>query len=644
MTMIGLIGDEHQGPSCLDGDSSAKTFMNRIKSVIDPQSIPQNVEIPNSGRSHARSQQSGESPTKQHRLQDYDLPSRQRADYLLTSYWRRAVYPFLDRDEVECLYQRLWTGEDLGEDASTFLCLIHMVFSMSCIMDPETASKERVKNADVFYRRGREFISLNFLQTRSLLAVQCFLLLGEYLQSKNDPQACWMFIGLAIRIAQSLGLDLPPTSAEANSPHDREKLRRVWHSCVLMDRSLAMTLGRPAMITAQAAASVPYPSAHTDQSTCSCFSATNPPDPGETSYHFFIEALKLYEVMNEIWLALYNPASQQEPQDDAFSVYFGNLGAVSVGLVMGMDTKLWSLTHGLPTFLRYNSDVPKTILHQRQTNILWLRHRHIRLLLFRPILARFCSPHEAAHPSLEISLPRKIGLQCSVSCVETALETIDFLDRTISESELSHLDDLLPGWWYVILYIYCAAGVLVAARLHSYVLAEVSEKAVVDGWKSVMKLLKCLSSLNKYAARCAITLNLLFEKVLQQRLEIQQSPPQRQFQIHRPTTQSPQQDQIEQGQEGINSISTPSRPFAADQSPASIYDARTLQHGPAPLIESGSSQNWSFDQLYFSMSEYGTSDHSSGIDPFDPSDIRLDLDGMAWLTSLPSQLFGNASL
>ena len=430
--MMGLMEDEAQPSSSHYGDSSAKSFMNQMKSVMNRQASLSDSQTPSPSKtSYMRPPQGRRLSTK--RLQDYVLPSRQRADHLMAIYWRLVgtLYPFLDTVEVESFYQRLWTGGELGEEGSTFLCLLNVMFSIACNLDPATEPSKRAKNAEAFYQRAREFLDLDLFQRRSILTVQCFLLLGQHLQSTNDPQQCWIFVGLAIRISQSLGLDLAATSAEANSVHECEVLRRVWHGCVLMDRTLSMTFGRPAMITSQAAALVPSPSAHSEGDTCRCFTLLCSPDSNETSPHFFIEALKLYELMGQTLLILYNPASREDAVGDTVTT------TRAVGEVLEMDKALCSWSRALPIHLRYDPDAVKSTTHQRQCNVLWLRHRHIRILLFRPVLSRFCSPHETHSPStsLEDSLFWKIALQCSVSCVQTSLETIEFLDRTMSEKD-----------------------------------------------------------------------------------------------------------------------------------------------------------------------------------------------------------------
>ena len=45
-----------------------------------------------------------------------------------------------------------------------------------------------------------------------------------------------IFVTLAIRISQSLGLHFPWTSSNQAHQQDRELIRRLWHGCVFVDR------------------------------------------------------------------------------------------------------------------------------------------------------------------------------------------------------------------------------------------------------------------------------------------------------------------------------------------------------------------------------------------------------------------------
>jgi hypothetical protein len=57
--------------------------------------------------------------------------------------------------------------------------------------------------------------------------------MGGFLQSTNRPNRCWNVVGMAIRIAQGLGLHVESTGGDLV---ERETRRRIWWGCVLMDR------------------------------------------------------------------------------------------------------------------------------------------------------------------------------------------------------------------------------------------------------------------------------------------------------------------------------------------------------------------------------------------------------------------------
>ena len=63
--------------------------------------------------------------------------------------------------------------------------------------------------------------------------VQCLLLFGIYLQSTSSVCKCWMTVGQAIRMAQSLGIHVDDPLRSARY---REYKRRIWHGCVWLDR------------------------------------------------------------------------------------------------------------------------------------------------------------------------------------------------------------------------------------------------------------------------------------------------------------------------------------------------------------------------------------------------------------------------
>ncbi|EXJ56992.1 hypothetical protein A1O7_07336 [Cladophialophora yegresii CBS 114405] len=534
--MMGLIdeGDGH-GEESVVGDSSAASFMNRIKAVLDQQVSPGSAQQPRSNSTSSSSAVVTGLRRRQRRFRtpDYVLPSRQQADKLLEVYWRLVdpLYPFIDKDDFMGKYQSLWAGTPTMDDEVCFICLLNATFAVACILDSSIRPQDRVSAGEVYFRRAQGYVDLEFLQFQSVHTVQCLLLLAQYLQSTREPQQCWLFVGLAIRIAQSLGLDLPSTSARTHNGRPDEFLRKVWHGCVLMDRILSMTFGRPTIITPQAAASVPRPLPHPGVSVadCECHGDLGHFDASPSDLHFFLETLQLYEIMSETLLALYSPTHSAErpssmaADDDIYTPYFGALGSKAAGTVLEMDAKYSTWQRSLPLHLRFargSSTIPQNLnlnlTHARQAKVLYLRYSHTRTLLFRPVLSRFCSichNHHEEHIERD-SLAYKLALQCSVMCVQSALDTVHLFGKVHSEVRVELLDDILPAWWYCILYLYTAATVLVAARLNATIEKELGgEDVVLTASRTVTAALHRYGSFGKHTKRCAAAVELLFDQI-----------------------------------------------------------------------------------------------------------------------------------
>lgn len=84
-------------------------------------------------------------------------------------------------------------------------------------------------------------------ETGNLALVQAVLLLSNYTQKRNRPNSGWNYLGLAVRMALSLGLhkDFPNWNI---SPLQREMRRRVWWGVYIFDSGASITFGRPVLL------------------------------------------------------------------------------------------------------------------------------------------------------------------------------------------------------------------------------------------------------------------------------------------------------------------------------------------------------------------------------------------------------------
>jgi Fungal specific transcription factor domain len=549
---------------------------------------------------------------------DYVLPPRKKADELLETYWRLVdpLYPFLDKAETISAYNSIWIGEGPGYDEPTFLCLLNAIFCLACSLGETIKPEERSASATVFFLRARELFDFDIIRHPSVLTVQCLLVLGQYLQSTNEPQECWIFVGLAVRAAQSLSLHQPSRTDHVQDSEKRDLLRRIWHGCVLMDRALAMTFGRPTMISSQGAVTVPPPRAHQDPSTCYCSGVSLSREAVPTDHHFFLESIKLYEILNDILLALYSGPSEQDQEMDPYEIYFSHTKGTHPAAIFDLDRKLLRWSRDLPIHLRTDQDAGKHPCHVRQANVLWLRFRHIRMLLFRPVLSLFCTRHGNSTDTLGDTMPERIARQCSVMCVELAQEIIAFFQSRLENtpSQFQSFDSLLPAWWYNVLYVYTAATVLVAARISPPLATEISAEAVTASWEGAIGVLKCFEAFSKNTGNAATALEILYDKVTLQYRETQN--------------------------QAVQQLNATARSFSDGQSNMPNPDLSLLSKQQSRVVDSG------FTNSRTAIPVAGNPANepqptTTGDNFFDLDNFSLDTNDMSWLTSVPFQLYND---
>lgn len=97
----------------------------------------------------------------------------------------------------------------------------------------------------------------SMFESANLTFVQALVLLSNLSQKRNRPNTGWNFLGLAIRMAISLGLHRELPEWDISLLH-REMRCRVWWGLYLMDSGAATTFGRPILLPGREAMDVKY--------------------------------------------------------------------------------------------------------------------------------------------------------------------------------------------------------------------------------------------------------------------------------------------------------------------------------------------------------------------------------------------------
>ncbi|KAF7182366.1 hypothetical protein CNMCM7691_001846 [Aspergillus felis] len=515
--MMGSLEEERQTQGFF-GSSSATSFMRQIRTAVEKR-----VDSPNrrtsesilgTGAQSSLPKRTGRPST----ISNYVLPPRKTADSLMEVYWRFVfpLYPLVDSMHLRAEYIKLWTGATLDSDENMLMCTFNVIFALACQLADFIPPDEREASADAFFCRAKDLLHFNLWHGGSATLIQCLLLMAQYLQSTDSAHQCWIVTGLAIRNAQSLGLHLPQTIACLPSFQEQQLARKIWHGCVLMDRVISMTFGRPAMISKASCGSVPLPATVDEEYIPAALGGeVRQPADRPSVMAFYAKSLKLYEILNDILLSLYKPVPEENPED-IYDFYFNKGPDEGERTIFELDRALTKWTQSLPPHLRgETSSKPEDAVFYHQSVVLRARFLHVRMLLFRPILSKYCTAREITphDPLISVndSFPQRVAQQCSIICVKVAQEVIELIH---SNTPADGSAGPLPAWWYNILYVYTAATVLIAGRLRSAILEEVTETAITRSWNCALEILRSYHSCSSSARRCVAALEILYERVV----------------------------------------------------------------------------------------------------------------------------------
>ncbi|KAJ5355472.1 uncharacterized protein N7496_012684 [Penicillium cataractarum] len=353
------------------------------------------------------------------------------------------------------------TRENFTKVRRTWLGLLNMVLAMATItaMPGGARADARISESDVFYQRGLGLCGSEILRGTTLEVVQYLLLMGQYLQGTQKSVQAWTVHGLAVKAALQLGLH-SRNASRSFPPLEQETRKRTWYGCVVLDRTLSMTFGRPS--------SIPDYYVKLELPSKRDFEKSSAFVDDETSYlsvSFFNSTITLYKQLWNILDLLYG---QNIGCDTPLSV------SETVAHIFSMEQHLFSWERSLPPSLQLVSTAILTEMPLDQTSssfqyfswkfrvILTLRYLNLRVLLHRPVLVKFIAASRSPdRDPQDLKLLQQIGMNSMQIVVESAMEIIDIVWRVVSEPGWKQ--SLLGAWWFSLYYTFNAAVVLIGA-------------------------------------------------------------------------------------------------------------------------------------------------------------------------------------
>ncbi|KAM0260132.1 hypothetical protein ACHAQJ_002896 [Trichoderma viride] len=541
-----ISGRRNRRPSEYFGPSSTASLVDRARSAMGQQcrkhwSVMNNrpcsqcqhelvsvlsPSCASSGRSHSLKMDSA--------VFGMTVPLRDEADDLVENYWSwvHSLYPLIHRQSFEERYRMIWYPQTESRRLSTeahastpaglytsmsdrlFYCMLNSVFALGALFSPRMDHKDRDQLSRSFFERAKKLMDLDMLAAGSLALVQTLLLMGQYLQSTEMSSTCWNIVGLAVRVAQNIGLHHDPKNcnqaccpAQTLDQAETEMRRRAWAGCVLLDRVLCSTYGRPLIVHAAISQSqLVLPLAVDDEYLTRLPEAPgSQPDGTPSLTECYIQTVQLQDILGSVLTTLYYPDPNPSPGPSTSS------GAKNIDFhkLFAIDSLLTAWNRRLPPHLqasRYkNSGEPpalnlseREVVFRRQATVLEVRYLHVRLMMLRPVLSGLCDP---AFQSSELgtdSMQDGMMLKAANLCVSGAQELLQLI-----EENMYFKTDLLPSPWYTVFYIHsCAIVFLISLLCSPKHIHCMNEASLLEGLNRCFAALKRYQSQSRAARRC----------------------------------------------------------------------------------------------------------------------------------------------
>lgn len=238
-----------------------------------------------------------------------------------------------------------------------------LLYNMVVTMGAFVGDSENTSLDLGFYRRARDSVSLSVLGKGSLCYVQALVLMGNYLQKRNKPNAGFACIGIAWSMALSIGLHRE-FGTFSTSPFTMELRRRTWWVLFIFVSGAQLTFGRPP--ASLIGVNTRLPTNLEDSNMVIDMDALPEVRNGPTVTSCLIAQIQLATIANAVQTEL---LTNQVPDHSN---------------AQDLDAQITAWLDGLPSYLRTDSQLPLRLELPKQV-LIW-RSYHLRIVLHRPFL------------------------------------------------------------------------------------------------------------------------------------------------------------------------------------------------------------------------------------------------------------------
>ncbi|KAF5667674.1 C6 transcription factor [Fusarium denticulatum] len=383
-----------------------------------------------------------------------DMPSLEDCQEYFETYFStiHIAYPFIPKSIFMHRFQCLRGGTDDGHVTKAWLALFYSVLALGMhhrrTLDlASKGSKASSSSHETLFRRALALTDLHNLEAStvqvSALLARCF-----YLLATSQTDRCWVSLGVAVRLAQSLGMHVSHVESQPKqwgyglAGHAQAEVRsRNWFCLFVLDQLLALQLGRPSMTSSESFC-VPLPSTLDDSKHDWYTDDIERPEAQEQSVgDYFLHVIEFSKIVKLVVTELSMPQRSV---------------SIKLASIAYWDAQLQKWKQKLPRHLQFyvGHAFNKQILFKRQRNMLAIKYHHIRTLIHRSGLELSCDPITPL-----VSEQKEVVMGMRRTCISEARSTMLLFHYVQDVGEIVH--DF--PWWQIISCLLCAGTVLVVS-------------------------------------------------------------------------------------------------------------------------------------------------------------------------------------
>ena len=384
----------------------------------------------------------------------FELPPAEEMEELMKTYFEHTglLFPFIHEPSFMETYAE-FKNSNFSKVRRTWLGLLFVMLAMASVVDPgnKEAAPARFEKSRLLNERGAHLCRFASVRGSSLEIVQYLLLASQFLQSTQKSSQTWMLHGLAVKGAYAIGLHSNQAS-QRYAPLENEVRNRTWYGCILLDRILSMTFGRPPLIPEdyiRVPIAKPWPD------------GPRPADPNDDfqapSMDFWNSSISIHRLIGRTISNLYENNLGWEDDAQEYDV-------VNQTLLLQGELKNWlmELSPELSIVTSTSMSAPESFRERiilRFRVILTLRMHHLDIMIHRPVLSR-CLDVLSATPGGEPSSQEisQSSRNLNDVCLSAAEETINIVHTILTDPSLGA--HALGAWWFTLFYIFNAALVV----------------------------------------------------------------------------------------------------------------------------------------------------------------------------------------